>query len=213
MKELQILQLVVYTGLFLVALINWRRRPGQASAWLVATFGVLAAVVVAGHFLPEDSANPAAHWGTKALLATLVLFPYFLYRFTTSLIKPIAWVNVVGTALTASRRDRRILPPAVPARWRPDAPLARCLYGGALGPVGVPLCGRRRATLARREGPADRRTPPDADLSLGATGLALALVVGGEFSGGGITEVLVQFLVLAAAPLMLIGFAPPGSFV
>jgi PAS domain S-box-containing protein len=46
-------------------------------------------------------------------------------------------------------------------------------------------------------------------LSLGATGLALALVVGGEFSGGGITEVLVQLLVLAAAPLMLIGFAPP----
>ena len=118
LKVLQILQLVVYIGLFLVALINWRRRPGQASAWLVATFGVLAAVVVAGQFLPEDSANPAAHWATKALLATLVLFPYFLYRFTTSLIRPIAWVNVVGTALTASLVIAAFVLPAFP----PEAP-------------------------------------------------------------------------------------------
>jgi hypothetical protein len=64
-KALQILQLVVYSGLFLVAIVNWRRRPGQTSAWLVATFGVLAAVVVAGQLLPEDSSNPAVHWATK----------------------------------------------------------------------------------------------------------------------------------------------------
>ena len=118
-KSLQILQLVVYSGLFLVALINWRRRPGQASAWLVATFGVLAAVVVASQFLPEDSANPAVHWGTKALLATLVLFPYFLYRFTTSFIKPIAWVNVVGGALTASVGIAAFLLPQFPPDGAP----------------------------------------------------------------------------------------------
>ena len=40
-KALQILQVVVYSGLFVIALVNWRRRPGQASAWLVATFGPL----------------------------------------------------------------------------------------------------------------------------------------------------------------------------
>ncbi|MGH9320738.1 MAG: PAS domain S-box protein, partial [Vicinamibacteria bacterium] len=46
-------------------------------------------------------------------------------------------------------------------------------------------------------------------LSLGATGLALALVLAGELTQTGVTEILFQVLVLAAAPLMLVGFAPP----
>jgi len=208
-KTLQILQLVVYIGLFLVALLNWRRRPGQASAWLVATFGVLAAVVVAGQFLPEDSADTATHWATKALLATLVLFPYFLYRFTTSLIKRIAWVNVVGTALTASVMIAAFVLPPFPPDGAPTPHwldvyvavlLVQWVFLSAVVAVRLWRAGKGQPTVARRR----MRT-----LSLGATGLALALVVGGEFSGGGITEVLVQLLVLAAAPLMLIGFAPP----
>jgi PAS domain S-box-containing protein len=209
LKALQILQLVVYTGLFLAALINWRRRPGHASAWLVATFGVLAAVVVAGQFLPQDSTDPVAHWAGKVLIATLVLFPYFLYRFTTSLIKPIAWVNLIGTALTVSVAIVALFLPPFPAQDAPTplwlegylaALLVQWVFLSAVVAVRLWRAGRGQPTVARRR----MRT-----LSLGATGLALALVVGGEFSGNGITEVLVQLLVLAAAPLMLIGFAPP----
>jgi PAS domain S-box-containing protein len=208
-KALEILQLAVYIGLFLVALINWRRRPGQASAWIVATFGVLAAVVVAGQFIPEDSTNPAAHWATKALLATLVLFPYFLYRFTTSLIRRIAWVHAVGTALTASLVIAAFVLPPFPPDGAPTPAwlevyvavlLVQWVFLSAVVAVRLWRAGKGQPTVARRR----MRT-----LSLGAAGLALALVVGGEFSGGGITEVLVQLLVLAAAPLMLIGFAPP----
>ena len=99
---LEALQPYVYGGLFLVALIQWRRRPGRSSLWLVATFGVLAAVVLAGVILPEDSADPAMEWVGRALIAVLVLFPYFLYRFTTTLLPPIPCVNVTGTVLTAS---------------------------------------------------------------------------------------------------------------
>jgi PAS domain S-box-containing protein len=208
-KALQILQPVIYSGLFLVALINWRRRPGQASAWLVATFGVLAAVVVAGQLVPEDPTNPAVHWATKALLATLVLFPYFLYRFTTSLIRRIAWVNVVGTALTASIVIAAFFLPPFPPEGAPTplwldvyiaVLLVQWVFLSAVVAVRLWRAGKGQPTVARRR----MRT-----LSLGAAGLALALVVGGEFSGGGITAVLVQLLVLAAAPLMLIGFAPP----
>lgn len=68
-EALQVLRPFVYGALFLVALIRWRRRPGRASAWLVATSGVLAAVVVAGQFLPEDPTEPALQWASKALLA------------------------------------------------------------------------------------------------------------------------------------------------
>ena len=64
---LEQLQPFVYGGLFLAAMIQWRRRPGRSSLWLVATFGVLAAVVVAGLVLPEDSSDPAVEWAGRAL--------------------------------------------------------------------------------------------------------------------------------------------------
>jgi PAS domain S-box-containing protein len=208
-EGLQVLQPFVYGGLFLVALFQWRRRPGRATAWLVATFGVLAAVVIAGQLLPEDSTEPAIRWAGKALLATLVLFPYFLYRFTTSLIRPIQWVNVVGTMLTVSVALAAFLLPPIPPRDAPTPGWLRVYMLTLLiqwvflsGVVAVRLwrAGKGQPTVARRR----MRT-----LSLGASGLALALVVAGEFSGSGFTEVVVQVLVLAAAPLMLIGSAPP----
>jgi len=208
-EALQVLQPFVYGGLFLVALIQWRRRPGRASAWLVATFGILAAVVIAGQILPEDPTEPAIEWAGKLLLATLVLFPYFLYRFTTSLIRAIPWVDVAGTVLTASVAIAAFVLPPFPAQDAPTpgwlrvyvlALLTQWVFLSAVVAVRLWRAGRGQPTVARRR----MRT-----LSLGATGLALALVVGGGFSQGGITEVFVQVLVLAAAPLMLIGFAPP----
>ncbi len=164
---------------------------------------------MAGQFLPEESTHPAVEWATRALLAILVLFPYLLYRFTTSLVRPIPWVNVVGTVLTASLSIVAFLLPPFPEQ---DAatPKALSVYLVALlvqwvflsGAVAVRLwrAGRGQSTVARRR----MRT-----MSLGATGLALALVLSGNLSDGGVTETLVQLLVLAAAPLMLIGFAPP----
>ena len=115
---------------------------------------------------------------------------------------------MVGTALTASVVIAAFFLPPFPAQ---DAPTPLWLEGylaallvqwclSAVVAVRLWRAGKGQPTVARRR----MRT-----LSLGATGLALALVVGGEFSGNGITEVLVQLLVLAAAPLMLIGFAPP----
>jgi len=208
-EALQLIQTFVYGALFAVALVQWRRRPEAASAWLVATFGVLAAVVVAGQLLPKDSTHPAAELATRGLLAILVLFPYFLYRFTTSLVRPIPWVNVVGTVLTASLSIVAFLLPPFPEQGA-ATPIGFSVYIVVLlvqwvflsAAVAVRLwrAGKGQPTVARRR----MRT-----MSLGATGLALALVLGGNFSNGGVTEILVQVLVLAAAPLMLIGFAPP----
>jgi hypothetical protein len=213
-NALEALQPYVYGGLFLVALIQWRRRPGRSSLWLVATFGVLAAVVLAGLILPEDSSDPAVEWIGRVLLAVLVLFPYFLYRFTTSLLRPIPWVSVVGTVLTASIAIVAFLLPAFPDEDL-DGPVPGWLrvYILALlvqwvflsGAVAIRLwrAGRGQPTVARRR----MRT-----MALGAIGLALALVLAGQFaSGEGVVDVIFQVLVLSAAPLMLIGFAPPRT--
>ena len=206
---LEVLQPFVYGALFLIALVQWRRRPGRASAWLTASFGVLAVVVVAGQILPEDADDPAVQWATKALIATLVLFPYFLYRFTTSLLRRVAWVDVIGGALTASIAIVAFLLPPFPSEDLPTPPwlevylvglLAQWVFLSGVASVRLWRAGKGQPTVARRR----MRT-----MSIGAMGLALALVVGGEFSGGPVTEVIVQILVVAAAPLMLVGFAPP----
>jgi PAS domain S-box-containing protein len=206
---LQVLQPFVYGGLFLVALVRWRRRPGRAGAWLVATFGVFGAVIVAGQVLPEASTDPAALWAGKALIATLVLFPYFLFRFTASLIRPMRWVRLVAAALTASVILGGLLLPSFPAEGELQpgwfrafivALLVQWVFLSGLVALRLWRAGRGQPTVARRR----MRT-----MSLGASGLALALVVGGQSSGGAGTQVVVQLLALVAAPLMLIGFAPP----
>jgi PAS domain S-box-containing protein len=211
-NALEALQPYVYGGLFLVALIQWRRRPGRSSLWLVATFGVLAVVVLAGLILPEDSSDPAVEWAGRVLLAVLVLFPYFLYRFTTSLLRPIRWVTVVGTVLTASIAIVAFLLPAFPDE-EVDAPvpgwlriyilalLVQWVFLSCAVAIRLWRAGRGQPTVARRR----MRT-----MALGAIGLALALVLAGQFAGGeGIADVIFELLVLSAAPLMLVGFAPP----
>ena len=207
---LEQLQPFVYGGLFLAALIQWRRRPGRSSLWLVATFGVLAAVVVTGLILPEDSSDPAVEWAGRALIATLVLFPYFLYRFTTSMLRPIAWVTIAGTVLTASIAILAFLLPSFPDESAPVpgwlsvyllALLTQWVFLSGVVAIRLWRAGKGQPTVARRR----MRT-----MALGATGLALALVLAGQFSQGeGVMDVIFELLVLSAAPLMLIGFAPP----
>jgi PAS domain S-box-containing protein len=208
-EALEILQPFVYGGLFLGAFIQWRRRPVRAGAWLVAAFGALALVIVAGRLLPEDSTAPAVVWAGKALIAILVLFPYFLYRFMNALIRPIPWVKVTASVLTVTVAIAGFLLPDFPESGEPRSALftafitvflIQWVFVCGVVALGLWRAGRGQPTVARRR----MRT-----MSLGAAGLALALVVAGEFSNGDAASLLVQLLVLGAAPLMLVGFAPP----
>jgi len=193
-----------------VAFLQWRRRPGEASAWLAASFGVLSLVVVVAELLPDGSDDPIVEWGRKAMFAVLALFPFCLYRFMTSLVRPVPWVRVTATALSAAVVLGALALPEVPGDGEPR-PAWFLVYLAALltqwvllsGLVAVRLwrAGRGQPTVARRR----MQT-----MSLGAAGLAMALVVASapssETPGA---EVLIGLLALAAAPLMLVGFAPP----
>jgi len=78
------LNLALFTGVAIVALVQWRRSGGRAGLWAALAFVTLAAVVDAGGALPE---NPERDWeivAQRVLIAVLVLFPYLLYRFTTA---------------------------------------------------------------------------------------------------------------------------------
>jgi signal transduction histidine kinase len=52
--------------------------------WAAVTFAVLAVVVDAARLLPEDPSGAAENLALRALVALLVLFPYLLYRFSSS---------------------------------------------------------------------------------------------------------------------------------
>lgn len=205
---LHALRSLVYLGVVLVAFIQWRRRPGPPTAWLLATFASVTFALVAGELLPQDSDLPAVVVTNKAAIAGLVLFPYCLYRFMTSLIAPIRWIRVVASIVAAGV--------AVGAFFLPDIPegearpawlqmyIAVVLVQWVLlsGLVAVRLwrAGRGQPVVARRR----MRT-----MSAGAAGLALAISVAAEVSGSVAADVLVELLVMGAGPLMAIGFAPP----
>jgi PAS domain S-box-containing protein len=119
-------------------------------------------------------------------------------------------VRVTATLLTVAVALGAVAVPEIPGRGEPRpgwfqiyvaALLIQWVFLSGLVAVRLWRAGRGQPTVARRR----MQT-----MSLGATGLALALVVsGGESSQGPGAEVLVGLLALAAAPLMLIGFAPP----
>ncbi|MDQ3940618.1 MAG: PAS domain S-box protein, partial [Actinomycetota bacterium] len=209
LDALQVLERFVYVGLGIASFIHWRRRPEPAGAWLAAAFGLLALVVVAGEFIPEGSDDLVAEWGRKASIAILALFPYCLYRFMTSLIRPIRWIWVTAHVATATVALGALALPEFPQSGEPR-PIWFHIYLTAFLLQWVFLSGRVAVRLWR----AGRGLPDVArrrmrTMSAGAAGLALALVVAGESSGDEIASVAVQILALAAAPLMLIAFAPP----
>jgi PAS domain S-box-containing protein len=208
---LKVLQPAVYGGLGVIAFVQWRRRRGPASAWLAASLGVLGLAVVAGEVLPETSADAMVVWGRKVVIAVLVLFPYCLYRFMASFARPARWVRVAATLLTVVVALGALVLPEVPAPGEPRPGsfqvylvvlLIQWVFLSGLVAVRLWRAWRGQPTVARRR----MQT-----MSLGAMGLALALVLsGGDRSQSPGAEVLVGLLALAAAPLLLVGFAPPA---
>lgn len=211
---LRTVQMVVYAGLAAAALVQWRRHPSAASGWLAATFGVLGAVVALARLLPVHSQDEVVMAARQLVLSLIVLFPYFLYRFTVSFVPPVRWIYnlaAIGTALLVVWPwfIDRIPEPGDP---RPRAFQAyvvvllvqwaglslRSAYLLWRGGAGHPSVARRRM-----------RT-----LALGAVGLAIALVVAGARPATDevtAPRLITQALALLSAPLLLLGFAPPRS--
>jgi signal transduction histidine kinase len=76
--------LALFTGVAVAALLQWRAGRGRAGVWAALTFGSLALVADIGEVLPDDPETLAEKIALRGILAVLVLFPYLLYRFTTA---------------------------------------------------------------------------------------------------------------------------------
>ncbi len=81
---LDLVNLAAYTAVALVAIVQWRKGRGPAALWAALTFGALAVVVDVAPLLPDEPTTTWEKIGLRAILAGLVLFPYFLFRFASA---------------------------------------------------------------------------------------------------------------------------------
>jgi hypothetical protein len=126
---LQYVTNALFIGLAGACLLEWRRRRGAATAWLVVTFGSLAVVVTASALLEATGATEeAAGWVVKPVLAAVFLFPYLLFRFTAAMDRGPPHEVVAGLlagADQAAARRRGAQLPHQAARRRRAARAAR----------------------------------------------------------------------------------------
>lgn len=209
---LNLVEMVVLGALGVVATIRWRRRGGASRAWMAITFTVLGSVVIAGHFIPVHSGSAIVLWERKASIGILLLFPYCLFRFTTTFQAPPRWLGTSALCLTAVAAGAGFafthLPePGDPRTRAVTAYLVLILVQWVSLSVLVARrlwrAGGGQPTISRRR----MRT-----LSVGAAGMAAALVVAGVSPSSAkvtVAQILTQLMVLAVSPLFLLGFAPP----
>jgi signal transduction histidine kinase len=77
------LNLVAYVALGVVTILFWRRRRDLATRWAAIAFGSLGLLELLT-LIPNHSSNLAERGVGRLVIALLVVFPYFLFRFTNA---------------------------------------------------------------------------------------------------------------------------------
>ncbi|HEU4400194.1 MAG TPA: PAS domain S-box protein [Actinomycetota bacterium] len=198
-----------------VSFLRWRRERGRAEAWLAATFGALAGVVLAGVLLEITIAGEPPAWAGKLLIGVVILFPYLLFRFTASLERAARRTEVAAGVLAGTTVAWTLLLPSFPAEGQPRPSwLSAYLVGfvtqwtviSMIVAVKLWRAGRGQPTAARQR---------MRGLSLAATGLSVVIVVSGVAPSSpeapGALAVATQLLTLASTLLFYLAFAPPAT--
>ena len=209
-SALQVATAAVFALLGIASFVYWRRRGGEAAAWLAASFGILALVVVQGLILPEEPRG-VLRWVEKVSVALLFLFPYCLYRFTSSFGRSSGRYDLGAGALTAVVVLWALLLPSVsgdPGEARP-ASVQVFLIAVLVQWPGLSLLSAVRLWRAGRDHPTPARRRMRL-LGVAAVGLSAAIVLAalGE-SGGSVVAVVVQLLALVSGVAFFLGFSPP----
>ena len=72
---------VLFAGLAIRALIDWRATREAASIWFSVAFGVLALVVITSAGIEAASGDEPAEWASRLIIALLALYPPSLLAF------------------------------------------------------------------------------------------------------------------------------------
>jgi signal transduction histidine kinase len=209
---LDIVNLVLFSAVAVVALLQWRAGRGRAAFWAALTFIDLALIIDVANALPEDPTQTLDLVVQRALILGLVVFPYFLYRFTTAFEPPSRRVELVVMSVTLAVVTWTILLPEIPAEdeprpgWFTAYVIAFVVHWTVLATVVA-----TRFWLARRGQPTVARRRMQL-LSLGAALVTLALIVAAaDPAEDSWADVVSAALAGASAVAFLLGLAPPSS--
>ena len=92
---------VAYVVLGLLGLLHWRRQRTKQSGWLAATFLVLGVVLLVAEALPQNPEEDSLALFRRLIIAVLLLFPYFLFRFSATFEKPSPFLELFAGGMTA----------------------------------------------------------------------------------------------------------------
>ena len=205
---------ILFIALALVASYQWLRQRGEATGWFAATFLVLAGIVVASWVLPDDPESELLQWVVKFQLASLVLFPYFLYRFMGTFVRRAKWVKVLAAVLTVGVMAGTFFLPEIPSddearsaafNYWLIAFLAQWSILSLMVTVRLWIAGLGQPSVARTR----MRL-----LSLGAFGITAVLILSGTASSEGeemeTFSLVVSAVTFLSALAFFFGFAPPA---
>jgi signal transduction histidine kinase len=206
------INLVLFSALAVVALVQWRAGRGRAGVWIALSFGSLAFVADVGRALPEQPNTTLEDFAVRFLLAVLVLFPYFLYRFTTTLSKPTRRLERLLGLMTIVVLVWTFALPSIPSEGEPW-PTSFVAYIVAflahfsvlLVVVSVRLwrAGRGEPGVARRRMEM---------FAFGAGAITAALLLAGTAPGeGSWTELATSVLGTLSGLAFLLGLRPPTT--
>lgn len=202
--------LVAYVALAAVALREWRRGKTRAARWAVVAFGALAAVLVGSRLLPDDPGVLLERTLGRALIVALLLFPYLLYRFSSSFRPANARVDLALASMTALIAVWTFAAPSFPEAGEPRqgwfvAYLLAFLAHWAIFSVVVAVrlwrAGRGQPSVARRR-----------MRLLGAAAAVLTVALFSTVVAGGASEgfrVASGLLATLGAVLFLLALSPP----
>jgi signal transduction histidine kinase len=203
---------VVFGLLALVAGRLWLRGRGRPALWAALSFGAVGIVVLAGRVLPGEPTNDAEEVIQRIEIALLVLFPYLLYRFTTTFERPTVGLERFLGLMTAILFLWTFLLPDFPGEGEPQSfgfrayLIAFLLHWSALSIVAAVRLWR-----------AGRGQPSVASRRMGLLAAASTLITAAVLLAGlgpeddSVLSLVIRLLVTASGLAFLVGLAPPAA--
>src|SRR3954470_11077495 len=114
-----LLNLVAFVALGVISLRGWLARRDSATGWAAASFGVLGLVVLLGRLVPEHPHGLFEGALLRFLIALLVVFPYFLFRFTNGFGPPSRRLFSFVSAMTVALCIWTFALPKIPEAGEP----------------------------------------------------------------------------------------------
>jgi PAS domain S-box-containing protein len=208
---IEYINVALFFGLGVAAIRLWARTRNPSTAWFAVSFGTLLAVTVAGLILPDEPQGESGELITEILVSVLLLYPYSLFRFTTTLIRSSRPTEILAGGMTFGLIVWTFLLGDFPAEGEPRSDEFVAYLVGLLvmwtvlsvivafklwrGGRSEPRVARQRMRL----------------LSIGTIGLNVVLIIAGSGpSESAAYQVTTGLMTIVAALFFYMAFAPPA---